>query len=116
MRLQLQRSALTSGVRREYVCSRRIQIMSEAHMVRNVGRACGKIILSGNTANRFGKRALAVPVEMYITCIWNETDEIPAKLRILWPGHRGNDIWLRTARKIVALIEVDIGPVAGKTL
>ena len=48
--------------------------MREAIMPRKVGRACGKIILSGNTANRFGKRALAVPVDMYITAAWDNSD------------------------------------------
>ena len=57
-------------------------------MPRKMGRACGKIILSGNTANRFGKRALAVPVDMYITATWDETDNIQDGLRIIWPGRK----------------------------
>jgi len=83
-------------------------------MPRQVGRACGKIILSGNTANRFGKRALAVPVDMYITAIWDKSGAGQDKLRIVWPGKRNDGVWLTTVRKIVKLIEEQIGSVSGK--
>jgi mevalonate kinase len=79
-----------------------------------VGRACGKIILSGNTANRFGKRALAVPVDMYITAEWDKSDNSREGLRIVWPGQKEAGVWLATVRKITKLIEAQIGPLSGK--
>ena len=83
-------------------------------MSRKVGHACGKIILSGNTANRFGKRALAVPVDLDITAIWDETDNTQEGLSIVWPGHEEDGVWLTTVRKIIKLIEARIGrPVSG---
>ena len=83
-------------------------------MPSKTGHACGKIILSGNTANRFGKRALAVPVDMYITVIWDQSDNTQEGLRIVWPGHKEDGVWLTTVRKITKLIEAQIGPVSGK--
>lgn len=83
-------------------------------MPRKVGRACGKIILSGNTANRFGKRALAVPVDMYITAEWDNSDNSREELRIVWPGQKEAGVWLTTVRKITKLIEAQIGPLSGK--
>ena len=53
-------------------------------MPRRIGHACGKIILSGNTANRFGKRALAVPVGMYITAIWDKSETSSDEIKIIW--------------------------------
>jgi mevalonate kinase len=82
-------------------------------MLRKMGRACGKIILSGNTANRFGKRALAVPVDMHITAIWDKIDSAPNGLQITWSNHTEDDVWLITARKVINLIETQIGPVSG---
>jgi mevalonate kinase len=83
-------------------------------MPRKIGRACGKIILSGNTANRFGKRALAVPVDMYITAIWDNSDNTQEGLRIIWAGHSEGGVWLTTVRKIIKSIEAQIGRVSGK--
>ena len=83
-------------------------------MPRKVGRACGKIILSGNTANRFGKRALAVPVDMHITVTWDKSDDTQEGLRIVWPGKKEAGVWLTTVRKITKLIEAQIGPLSGK--
>jgi mevalonate kinase len=83
-------------------------------MPRKVGRACGKIILSGNTANRFGRRALAVPVDMYITATWDKSDNTQEGLRVVWPGQKEDDLSLATARKITKLIEAQIGPLSGK--
>ncbi len=85
-------------------------------MSRKVGRACGKIILSGNTANRFGKRALAVPVDLDITAIWDKSDNGQEGLRIVWPGHKEDGVWLTTVRKITKLIETRIGPLSGKLI
>jgi mevalonate kinase len=83
-------------------------------MPRKMGHACGKIILSGNTANRFGKRALAVPVDMHITAIWDNSDNIQEGLRIFWLGQKKEEgVWPTTVRKITRLIEAQIGPVSG---
>lgn len=82
-------------------------------MSRRMGHACGKIILSGNTANRFGKRALAVPVDMHITATWDESDNTQEGLCIIWPGRKMEGVWLTTVRKITKLIEAQIGPVSG---
>jgi len=82
-------------------------------MLRKMGHACGKIILSGNTANRFGKRALAVPVDMHITATWDKTDITQDGLCIVWPGRKTGSIWLTTVRKITKLIEAQIGSVSG---
>jgi len=79
-----------------------------------VGRACGKIILSGNTANRFGKRALAVPVDLHITAVWDKSDNTQEDLRIIWPGQKEGDVWLTTVRKITKLIEAKTGPISGR--
>jgi mevalonate kinase len=87
--------------------------MREATTLRKVGHACGKIILSGNTANRFGKRALAVPVDMHITAIWDKSESTHEGLRLVWPGQKEDGVWLITARKITKLIEAQIGPLAG---
>jgi mevalonate kinase len=83
-------------------------------MPRNVARACGKIILSGNVALRFGKRALAVPVDLHITAISDRSDGTQEGLRIVWRGHKEDGVWLSTARKITQLIEAQIGPLSGK--
>ncbi|HTM09763.1 MAG TPA: hypothetical protein VL754_15355 [Verrucomicrobiae bacterium] len=80
---------------------------------RKTGRACGKIILSGNTANRFGRRALAVPVDMHITAEWEQARATADTLRVLWPGHNEDGLWRVTVRKILRLIEARIGPLAG---
>ena len=85
-------------------------------MPRKVGRACGKIILSGNTANRFGKRALAVPVDMHITAIWDKSENTQEGLRIVWPGQTEDGVWLTTAAKICTLIEARVGPLSGRLL
>ena len=87
--------------------------MREAIMPRKMGQACGKIILSGNTANRFGKRALAVPVDMHLSAIWDKSDNTQEGLRIVWPGQKEDGVWLTTVRKITKLIEAQIGPVWG---
>jgi mevalonate kinase len=81
---------------------------------RQVAHAYGKIILSGNTANRFGKRALAAPVDLHITAIWDKSDSIQQGLRISWAGEGEHDIWSSTVRKIIKLIEAQTGPLSGK--
>jgi mevalonate kinase len=86
----------------------------EAIMMHKQAHACGKIILSGNTANRFGKRALAVPVDMHITAEWDNRDNSREGLRIVWPGQKEDGIWLTTVRKIINLIEARVGALSGK--
>jgi mevalonate kinase len=83
-------------------------------MATKVSRACGKIILSGNTANRFGKRALAVPVDMHITAEWDNGGNGREGLRVVWRGHEEEGVWLTTVRKITKLIEAQTGPLSGK--
>lgn len=83
-------------------------------MLRKVGHACGKIILSGNMANRFGKRALAVPVDMYVTVTWEKSDNPKEGVRIVWAGQKADGVWITTARKIIKLIEAHVGRLSGK--
>ncbi len=85
-------------------------------MARKMGYACGKVILSGNTANRFGKRALAVPVDLYIAAIWDSSENFQDGLRIIWLGQEEEGVWLTTVRKITTLVEAQIGPVLGKLI
>jgi len=81
---------------------------------RKVAHACGKIIVSGNTSNAFGKRALAVPVNMHITVTWDKSEKPQEGLRIVWAGQREDGVWLTTAQKISKLIEARVGPLSGK--
>jgi mevalonate kinase len=83
-------------------------------MPRKLAHACGKIILSGNISNSFGKRALAVPVDMHITTIWDKSDKTQGGLRIVWAGKREDGVWLTTARKISKLVEARVGRLSGK--
>jgi mevalonate kinase len=85
----------------------------EAMMPRIVAHACGKIIVSGNMANTFGRRALAVPVDMHITAVWEKSDNSQDGLRIVWAG-RKDDVWLFTTRKIIELIETQVKLPSGK--
>ena len=80
---------------------------------RKVGRACGKIIVSGNISNSFGKRALAVPVDLHITAIYT-SDNTQTRLRITWAGEKEDGVWLTTVGKIVRLIEAQAGPLFGR--
>ena len=86
----------------------------EVIIPRKIAHACGKIIVSGNMANTFGKRAIAVPVDMYITVKWGKSDNTQEGLRIVWPGQKEDGVWMTTARKICELIEAQIGPISGK--
>jgi mevalonate kinase len=83
-------------------------------MTQKLAHACGKIILSGNISNSFGKRALAVPVDMHITAIWDKSENNQEGLRIVWAGRKEDGVWLTTARKIIKLIEVRVGRLSGK--
>jgi mevalonate kinase len=83
------------------------------HWPPKVGRACGKIIISGNVAIKFGKRAIAVPVDMHITVKWDKSDIAREGLRIVWPGQKEDGVWMTTVRKIIKLIESRIGPLSG---
>jgi mevalonate kinase len=83
-------------------------------IARKEAHACGKIIVSGNMANTFGKRALAVPVDMHISAVWEQDKNIQKKLQISWVGRKEDGIWLATARKIMSLIEERVGQLSGK--
>jgi mevalonate kinase len=83
-------------------------------MPRKLAHACGKIILSGNISNSFGKRALAVPVHMHITVTWDKSDNTQEGLRIVWAGQREDGVWMTTAREISKLIEARVGRLSGK--
>jgi mevalonate kinase len=83
-------------------------------MSENVGQACGKIIISGNVAIRFGKRALAVPIDMHITAKWDKNYNTQVGLRIVWPGQKKEGVWLTTVRKMIELVEAQIGPLSGQ--
>jgi mevalonate kinase len=65
-------------------------------------------------ANTFGRRALAVPVDMHITAIWDKSDKTQGGLRIVWTGQKEDGVWLTTARKISKLIEARVGRLSGK--
>jgi mevalonate kinase len=82
-------------------------------MQQRIAHACGKIIISGNMSNTFGKRALAVPVDMHITATWDKSDNHEG-LRIVWSGKKENGIWLATSRNIIKLVEARLGPLSGK--
>lgn len=83
-------------------------------MAQKVAHASGKIILSGNMANTFGNRALAVPVDMYITAVWDKSNKTQGGLRIVWTGQKEDGVWLTTVRKISKLIEARVGRLSGK--
>jgi mevalonate kinase len=82
--------------------------------VRKRGYACGKIIISGNISNSYGKRALAVPVDMHIAVTWDPRGGDGKNLAISWAGQKEAGVWITTARKIIALLGQHIGPVRGK--
>jgi mevalonate kinase len=86
----------------------------EASMQRIVVRTCGKIIVSGNISNSFGKRALAVPVDMHVTVIWDKSCNTQKGLRIVWFGQKETGVWVTTVRKIIKLIEARVGSLSGK--
>jgi mevalonate kinase len=95
-------------------CSRRSVIDDRTViMARRVAHACGKIILSGNISNSFGKRALAVPVDMHITVTWDKSDDTQKELSIVWAGQSEGGVWIETARKISKLIESRVGRLSG---
>ena len=83
-------------------------------MTGKLAHACGKIIISGNMANTFGKRALAVPVDMYITAEWDNSDNSQGGVHIVWPGQKEDGVWITTTRKICKLIEPRVGRLSGK--
>lgn len=83
-------------------------------MTQKLANACGKIIVSGNMANTFGKRALAVPVDMHITAAWDKSHDTQEELSIVWAGQSEDGVWINTARKISKLIESRVGPLSGK--
>jgi mevalonate kinase len=83
-------------------------------MPRTVAHACGKIIVSGNISNSYGKRALAVPVDMHITAMWDTSENNRQGLRIVWAGRKEDGVWLTTVRKIIKLIEVRLGCLSGR--
>jgi mevalonate kinase len=83
-------------------------------MSRKLAHAYGKIILSGNISNSFGKRGLAVPVDMHIAVVWDKSDYKQEDLRILWVGQSEDSVWMTTVRKIIKLVEAQVGPLSGK--
>jgi mevalonate kinase len=91
------------------------RVVDECELIppRRVAHACGKIILSGNISNSYGKRALAVPVDMHITVIWEKSDTDEG-LRFVGVGQWENGVWLNTTQKIIALIEARVGRLSGK--
>jgi len=95
------------------ICRKEIVDKQQGIVQQRIAHACGKIIISGNMANTFGKRALAVPVDMHITVKWNKSDNTEDDLRIVWIGQREIGVWLTTTRKIISLIEARIGSLSG---
>jgi len=83
-------------------------------MQQRLAHACGKIIISGNMANTFGKRALAVPVDMHITVAWNKSDNPQEGLCIFWDGQEEDGVWITTAYKIIKLVEARLGSLSGR--
>lgn len=85
----------------------------ELHTSRRVASACGKIILSGNISNSYGKRALAVPVDMHVTVTWDKSDDTQEDLRVIGANEWESGVWLSTTQKIITLIEARIGRLSG---
>jgi mevalonate kinase len=50
---------------------------------------------------------------MHITVTWDKSNAQEG-LRIVWLGQKEDDVWLITARKIIKLIEAQIGSLSGK--
>ena len=86
----------------------------EPTSLRRVTHACGKIIVSGNISNAYGKRAIAVPVDMHLTVTWDKSDKTEAGLRIDWAGQGDDGVWLTTVQKTISLIETRVGRLLGK--
>jgi mevalonate kinase len=84
----------------------------EAIVPPKMGRACGKVIISGNVAIKFGKRAIAVPIDMDITVKW-KFDNTQDGLCIVWSGQKEDGVWKTTVRKIIQLIEARVGRLTG---
>ncbi len=82
--------------------------------VGRVTHACGKIIVSGNISNAYGKRAIAVPVDMHITVTWDQSDKSETALQLVWAGQGDESVWLSTVQKIISLIEIRVGRLSGK--
>ncbi len=102
------------GTTRKEISHQKASDEREIVFPRTVAHACGKIIVSGNISNAYGKRALAVPVDMHITVTWDKTDDIGEGLRIVWANQRADGVWLNSVRKIIALIEARVGRLSGK--
>lgn len=73
--------------------------------------APGKIILTGEYAVLFGKRAVAVPSRETITALWTDDNELP-ELVIIWEG--ANTAWTNYAKQILALLKPHTGSLKGR--
>ena len=102
------------GTTRKKISHPKVVDEGEVVFPRRVAHACGKIILSGNISNAYGKRALAVPVDMHITVTWDKSDNNHEGLRIFWAGQWEGEVWLNTARKIITLVEARVGRLSGE--
>src|SRR5688572_24598832 len=112
--LTFDESGRRSGTISKKTFHQRIADEREAFLPQRVAHACGKIILSGNISNAYGKRALAVPVDMHITVTWDQSHNTRDGLHFVWAEQCEKGAWLTTVRKITTLIEALIGSLAGR--
>lgn len=103
-----------SGSSRKEIPRQKVVAERELITPRRVAHACGKIILSGNISNSYGKRALAVPVDMHISVTWDKSNDTQKGLRLVGAGQWEDGVWLSTTRKIITLIEARVGRLSGK--
>jgi mevalonate kinase len=111
--IMLDESRGRSGTTSKKISHQRVADEREVIFPQRVAHACGKIILSGNISNAYGRRALAVPVNMHITVTWDKSENTQDGLRFVWADQWGDGVWLTTVRKITKLVDAQIGPVAG---
>src|SRR5258708_7254473 len=69
--LTLDQTTRAFGDSQNEISRQEVIYRQEASNPRVLAQASGKIILSGNNLNSFVKRALAVPVDIHITAMWN---------------------------------------------
>ena len=103
-----------TGATRKRISHQKVADKREGNLPRRVAHACGKIILSGNISNAYGKRAIAVPVDMHITVTWDESDDAQEGLRFVWANQWEDGAWLTTARKTMRLVEARVGRLSGE--
>lgn len=73
--------------------------------------APGKIILTGEYAVLFGKRAVAVPSRETITAVWTDDASLPEPV-IIWEG--AGNAWIDYAQQILALLKPHTGTINGR--